>query len=289
MKLINKIGLSATLVALVASGCKQSEIPIYDNAHDAVRFAQKDDDNKEEKGYDVDARLFKASHSFIATPTLESHDYQLPIELIGLVADKDRTVAYKVDATSSTAPAGSYEIIGASIPAGKRSGKLTIRLKNSEALKVDEYKLYITLESSSDLAAGPRYYTRAELTWSQRIPTPQHPDLIATYNALIASDLQWDSRSTDCLSGSALRTIVEALKWYDWDDTKKHGSNANGSRYNNYKYLPRIETLISGNFHKGYALTLADYIKQYNEKNPDKKLIHDGGKLKGQEIKARTY
>lgn len=271
-------------------GCKKSEIPFYDAKHDAVRFAwREDENNKEEKGFDKDMGLFKASYSFVATPTAESHTYELPIELIGRVMDKERKVSYQVDDKATTAPSDSYEILGGIIPAGKRSGKLKIKLKNPEELKSKEYVLYVVLTKSEDLAAGPSLATRAELLWTRRILPPQYEGHYQTYNALIASEEQWNSKSTDYFSASALQVIVDALGWTDWDDLKKHGSKGNGSRYGNYKYLPLLNSIESGNFYRGYALALASYIKKYNEKNPDKPLIHDGGKLEGQPIKVRTY
>lgn len=281
--------LCTGLLFFASTGCKKSEIPLYDNQYDAVRYAWQEEGNKEEKGIDLDMQIFRASYSFISTPDAESYDYQLPVELIGHIADKDRVVAYKVDKEKTTAPDGSYEILGAHIPAGKRSGKLTVKLKNSDALRSEDYRLYIQLVKSDDLEAGPRVANMAELLWTRRVLPPTFPIFFRTYNALINSRLSWNSQEKDCFSFKALEVIVQALDWTDWGDTKKHGNKGNGPRYNNYNYLPRPDVIVSGDFHKGYALKLKAYIDQYNEKHPNDPLIHDGGELEGKPIEVRNY
>ena len=281
--------LYSTLGIVVLFGCTDSEIPFYKERYNAVRFPEKTEDNTETPGYDSDNQLFKANHSFIENQEAESFDYELPIELIGLIADSDRDVSYEIQANRSKAPAGSYKVLKSTIPAGKRSGAITIRLFNSPTLHSDEYYLAITLKGSEALAAGPPEYTRAILSWSMRIPAPVHPEHFKMYNALIDGHAVWNSKSEDYFSPNALRVIVNALKWYDWDDNKKHGNNRNGTRYYNYKYLPRLEIFSRGYQYKAYALTIADYIKTYNEKHPDAPLLHDAGMNKGKPIKAREY
>lgn len=276
-------------IIVLLSGCSKSEIPFYKEQYNAVRFPERTADNKEAPGYDSESGLFKVGYSFITTPEAKSFDYELPVELIGLVADSDRSVAYKIEADKSKAPAGSYEVLKAMIPAGKRTGAITIRLFNSDALHTDEYQLAIALTSSDALKAGPAKYVHALLSWSMRIPSPTHVEHFKMYNALIGGHDVWNSPSEDYFSPNALRVIVEALKWYDWDNIDKHGNNANGSRYYNYKYLPRIAIFDRGHEYKAYVLTIADYIKNYNEKHPDAPLLHDAGLNKGKPIKARIY
>lgn len=281
--------LCGIIATIFLTSCSQSEIPFYKEKYNAVRFPEKTADNKEAAGYKAEDSLFNANHSFITMPDTKSFDYQLPVELIGLVSENNRKVAYQINEAKSKAPKGSYEILKAEIPAGKRTGTITIRLFNQEALHTDEYHLAIVLKSSEDLKAGPVEYTRALLSWSMRIPKPTHTEHFKMYNALIEGHTVWNSPSEDYFSPNALRVIVEALKWYDWDDVKKHGNNVNSSRYYNYKYLPRLSIFNRGNEYKAYVLTIADYIKDYNEKHPNNPLVHDAGLNKGKPIKARVY
>ncbi len=273
----------------LCSSCQKSEIPFYDSTHNALRFPEKLSDNKEPRGYDEETEQFRVTHSFVASPNVKSYDYNLPVELIGLVSDADRNIAYKIDAEKSKAPAGSYEVLKSVLPAGKRSGAITIRLFNPDVLKSEEYKLHITLIASDALAQGPSKYVNAVLSWSRRIPNPVHPEHIKTYNALIEGHETWNSSEDNYFSPNALRVIVDALGWYDWDDLKKHGSNGNGSRYYNYKYLPCLSALQRGTQYKAYALVIADYIKKYNAEHPDQPLLHDAGLNKGKPIQARKY
>lgn len=288
MKFISYISGVAGIILLL-SGCVKSDIPFYEGKYNAVRFPEKLDDNTEPAGYDSENKIFKAHHSFIPMPDAKSFDYELPVQLIGLIADKDRDVAYTIEADGSKAPNGSYEVLKSTIPAGKRAGAITLRLFNNPALHTDEYYLTITLKGSETLAAGPTEYIRAVLSWSMRIPAPIHLEHIKMYNALIDGSISWDSESSDYISPNALRVIVEALKWYDWDDEKKHGNNRNGARFHNYKYLPRLEIFNRGHQYKAYALTVADYIHAYNTQHPNTPLLHDAGINKGKPIKARTY
>ncbi len=286
MKAIHKYIMA---VLLLCSACKESEIPFFDGTCNAVRFPEKTEDNNEPHGYNEETKLFNVSYSFVTTPNAKSFDYNLPVELIGLISDTDRDVAYTIDVGQSKAPIGSYEVLKSVIPAGKRSGAITIRLFNSVALKSDEYKLHITLIKSATLAPGPEAYIRAVLSWNERIPAPTHTDHFKTYNALIDGHTTFNSPDETYFSPNALRAIVEALKWYDWDDLKKHGNNRNGSRFYNYKYLPRFEVIHLGSQYKGYALVIADYIKRYNQAHPNAPLVHDAGVNKGKPIQARVY
>lgn len=279
------------LILLLFTDCKKSEIPFYNDEHNAVRFPQRagGSDDKEPAGYDELTATFRRTYSFVSTITAESYDYELPLELIGITKEVDRAVNYIIDTEHSTAPADSYQILKSVIPAGKRSGMITIRLFNTAALKEQEYKLQILLKPSQDLKVGPAELIKAELIWTARIPSPTNTRHLQTYNALIGGDPTWNSTSSDYYSPNALRVIVDALKWDDWDDLKKHGYSGNGSNYDKYKYLPRIEVITASNQHQAYALALAEYIEQYNAQHPDAPLLHDAGLNKGKRIEARKY
>jgi hypothetical protein len=127
------------------------------------------------------------------------------------------------------------------------------------------------------------------LSWNNAIPMPTNSNFIRTYNMLIKSSLSFISTSTSNYSPNALKAIVAALGWNDWDDYSVHGSKYNSPATGSYKYLPRYTWIYIDNSYKSYALKLADYINSYNTAHPEAPLRHDAGALKGQLIEARSY
>ena len=270
------------LPILLLSACTKSEIPTFDSEYDAIRFPKKDTFNEEAPGYDYESQLFKASYSFVSNPEDPSHDFEIPLELIGMVADRDRTVGYTIDTEQSDAPSDSYKVLSAIMPAGQRQGKIVIRIFNTPQLKEKTHRLFIRLTSSEDLHSGPSNLIQGTLSWGIRIPAPEFPDLLKTYNSIIQSDAPFNSSTNDYFSPNALEAIVAAMKWYDLGDY-------NGARYGMYKYLPAWQYIRTEHRWEAYAQTVADYIEEYNTKHPNAPLIHDAGKDKGKRIVARNY
>lgn len=281
----NIIYLLAALLLLGA--CKKSEIPTYDTDYMAVRFPTSNE--KDPSGWDENTQIFVRAFSFVGTKGTDSHDYSIPVFLIGPSSDKEYQIPYEIVVEETTAPDGAYKIKSATIPAGKQEGAIVVTLFNNELLGENEFVLVLKLKSSSELSTGPVEGLRAHLSWSNRIPTPPHEKLMQTYNALIDGTKEWNSVESTHFSPNALSAIVEGLQWFDWDDSVKHPTDYNGSRYENYKYLPRIEIITVGDLHKAYTLRVADYIADYNKRHPGAPLVHDAGELKGSPVKARIY
>lgn len=272
----------------VTGSCQTDDISVYNEEYNAVRFPVRSLVTWETDGYE--AGVFFAAYSFIDTPFINDTIYDLPVMLIGHPSNQERTISYRIDEEKSTAPAGSYKIQKAVIPPDTTVGYIQIQLYNLEALNDTTYQLFLTLQESDQLSIGPEAYINAMLSWNNAIPMPTNAYFVRTYNMLIGSSLSFISTSNANYSPNALKAIVAALGWTDWDDQEKHGIKYNPpGTYGSYKYLPRYNMIYNDNSYKSYALKLADYIKAYNEANPDAPLRHDAGGLKGELIVARTY
>lgn len=286
---MKKILFYIPFVALMLS-CSKDEINTYNESKDAVRFAANiqigshETDSVNGSYMSVDS-LLECNFSFIEYPDSESFTYDIPLTLIGKIADHDRIVKYKVESKSNAAD---YEIKEALIPAKKYTGHIRVILKNTTELNDTTYQLFIQLLSSADLKVGPSNYSKAKLTWNNQIPYPPHNNLRRSYNMLVYSTLNFVSTSAEIVSPNALRAIVAATGWNDWDNTDIHGNRTNGPAYGYYKYLPQYRWIYTGNSYKGYAAKLGDYLMKY-EKEHGSPLLHDAGSYKGQPIQARTY
>ena len=274
---------------IVVNSCETDGIGFYKEGYDAVRFPVTSLVGTEPAGYNSESGLFLAAFSFIDSPFASDTIYELPVMLIGHTSTVDRAISYRIDEEKTNAPAGSYEILEAVLPADSTVGFIYIQLMNREELNDTTYQVYLTLEGTSELSSGPKEYTAAMLSWNNAIPMPTNSNFIRTYNMLIESSLSFISTSTSNYSPNALKAIVAALGWNDWDDFEVHGSKYNAPSLGSYKYLPRYIWIYNDSSYKSYALKLADYLNAYNAAHPDAPLKHDAGNLKGQLIEARSY
>ena len=97
------------------------------------------------------------------------------------------------------------------------------------------------------------------------------------------------STSKACYSPNAMRAIVGATGWNDWDSYEVHGAKYNNpTTYKSYKYLPRYSWIYADNSYKGYAAKLKDWLKAYEESHGEP-LLHDAGSLKGKPVQARDF
>lgn len=287
-KYIYKLSLLSFLLCIL-TGCEKDEVMFYDSQNNSIRFPISDLSSYEPYGYDMATKQFRSSWTFADNPDIEYTIYDLPVMLIGNPTDNDRKISFEIS-DESYAPEGSYEILEAKIPAGEVKGHIRFKLYNVKELAEKTYFLLIKLGTSNELQVGPDQYLTANFLWNNSIPAFTNSYFTRTYNMLIKSSLGFTSTSTANYSSRALKTIVSALNWNDWDDYSVHGANYNSSTtYSSYKYLPRYTVIYLDNSYKSYAYMLSLYIAQYNQEHPDEPLIHDAGGLKGQRIEARSY
>jgi hypothetical protein len=109
---------------------------------------------------------------------------------------------------------------------------------------------------------------------------------------LIQSPLSFSSPSISYYSPNALKTIIAAFNWNDWDNPDAHPEYpAAYKRYftqANYKYLPHYILLNIEQSYSSFATQLGKYIEEYNSTHGTP-LLHDAGTLLGQPIEARKY
>lgn len=286
MKTIINSYITVFFAAVSMTGCQKEDIPYYDDTHDAVRFPVSNLSTWEVRGYEASSALFYTGYSFIENLFAEYAIYDIPLVLIGKSADHDRIVNFTIDTERSTAPNDSYEILESVVPADSIAGRIRIKLYNVEALDNEVYELRITLSESEELLLAPAKYTGAVMTWHNNLPAPGTTSLIRTYNYMIDSPVPYNSTSFEHYSPNALKTIVDALGWDNWDDYDIHGSYYNSD---GYKYLPRYTVINVNSRYKSYAVKLGVYIDAYNETHPNTPLVHNAGGQNGKPIKARIY
>jgi len=273
----------AVVLAGMMTSCGSEDIPTYNSEANAVRFSSDIAD-----GYS--GGVLYQSYSFASSPLDESMTVEIPLELVGKTADHDRAVSISVDQESSTAETGSYEILESYIPADTIAGNIKLKLYNVTGDST--YVLRLKINESAELKLGPSEYLTASVSWNNSLPAPNTTYTRRTYNMLIKGTSSFSSTSTAYYSPNALKTIVTALGWDDWDDPAAHPEYpAAFKRYftrSNYKYLPHYSLLYVENSHISFAAQLGEYIEQYNSTH-DTPLLHDAGQLEGQPIEARKY
>jgi len=230
-----------TAMAFAAVSCSTDEIDTFMVEENAIRFPGVTGGVNGDTyygGYNSSDRAYYGSYSFIENPTAEWTEYLIPMNVIGTVSEKDRTVKVQVVAEETTAPQDAYQIVDAVIPAGEREGFIRINIANTAELLTTSYQLKLTLQESADFKLGPKEYLNAILMWNNILPAPTNNNLKRSYNMLIAGETNFISTSLNSYSTSAHLAIVDALGWYDWGDNTVHGSQANTATYDNfYNYL----------------------------------------------------
>ena len=281
-----------TAMAFAAVSCSTDEIDTFMVQENAIRFPGVTGGVNGDTyygGYNSSDRAYYGSYSFIENPTAEWTEYLIPMNVIGTVSEKDRTVKVQVVAEETTAPQDAYQIVDAVIPAGEREGFIRINIANTAELLTTSYQLKLTLQESPDFKLGPKEYLNAILTWNNILPAPTNSNLKRSYNMLINSSLAFTSMSMNNYSTSAHLAIVDALGWDDWGDAEAHPGKSNPASMDNYyNYLPRYTWIYTGDLYKAYAKKLDDYLKAY-EAEHGAPLLHDGGNLIGQPVQARQY
>lgn len=281
-----------TAMAFTAVSCSTDEIDTFMVEENAIRFPGVTGGANGDTyygGYSSAERAYYGSYSFIENPTADWTEYLIPLNVIGTVSEKDRTVNVQVVAEGTTAPQDAYEIVDAVIPAGEREGFIRINIANTAELLETSYQLKLTLQESADFKLGPKEYLNAILMWNNILPAPTNNNLKRSYNMLIAGEASFISTSLNSYSTSAHLAIVDALGWDDWGDATVHGSQANPVTMDNaYNYLPRYTWIYMGDLYKAYAKKLDDYLKAY-EAEHGTPLLHNGGKLIGQPVQARKF
>ena len=270
-------------VALMATGCSTDDIDTFAEQENAIRFPGVSAKDTYYSGYNSADGYFWGTYSFLENPNEEWMEYQLPVNIVGKVSDKEREVLVTIVEEESTAPKNSYEILGGSILANEREGFVRIRIANTPDLLTKTYQIKVILQKTDDFKLGPKAYLTAVLTWNNILPAPTVNNYRRSYNLIVKGHKTPTSTSADYYSTSAHLAIVRALGWNDWGNQEIHGSKFNKDGYN---YLPHYNWVYQGDLYKAYAKILDEYLKAYEAEHGEP-LLHDGGKLIGQPVEAR--
>lgn len=279
-------------VVLFFAACSKDGIDTYQESKASVRFLSTSlcwaEAELGGKAYSSADQAVFVSYSFLENQMASYVEYDIPVALIGKTSKEDRKVSYSI-LDSSTAPTGSYEMMEAVVPADSIYGYIRIKLYNQPELSEQTYELNLKIEGNEQLAAGPAAYLTAHLSWNNQIPEPPHNNLVRSYNLLVKGMASMVSTSKACYSPNAMKAIVLATGWNDWDDVSVHGNQANVSAaYQHYKYLPNYAWIYIDQSYLGYQAKLNDWLKKY-EKETGSPLLHDAGSLKGKPVEARGY
>lgn len=306
--------LFAICLSVVAGACGKEDIPTYDNTYSALRFLdsneiskfftrEKIDQQDQTFNYYANDSLFQATYSFISDPVATSKEMFMPVIVVGKAVDYDREIAYRIVGDKTTAPAGSYEITDAVVPAGTLYGFLRVNVKNVPELADETYLLQIELQATDEMILGPEDLLKGQFSWNaDLLPLPMNTNYTASFNLLIQSPVAATSTVATYYNLSAHKVILAATGWDFWDDRakamEKYGTWGAVGYYASikYPYMPRRNFLLQGDYNKVFAAKIADYIDSYNKEHPGAPLLHDAGinpdkpnPLAGQPIEARKY
>ena len=166
MKKIYSIWALGALLAL--SSCSKDDISTYSEQEAGVRFLatklSKAEDELGGSAYSPSDQILYENYSFIDNPMDNSHEYDIPVALIGMTSKVDRKVGCEVLETS-TAPEGSYEIVEAVIPAGEMYGHIRVKVFNSEDLNSKTFPLVLKLMLRRISLGIARYLSLLITTW----------------------------------------------------------------------------------------------------------------------------
>jgi len=95
-------------------------------------------------------------HSFANYPAVPEKQLLLPLQIMGKLEDRDRTVQVEIDPSGTTAAAGEYELgQHIVIPAGSTKGNLPLKIKVSPRLETGKVQLTLRLKPSADFGVEP--------------------------------------------------------------------------------------------------------------------------------------
>ncbi len=234
MKRIKIIAFSLFIAGLsFMSSCDEDEIMTFDNTSYAG----------------IDFTETSKSYSFLTNPDSETID-TIEVEIVGDTTNYDRTFNVSIVDSLTTSPAGQYEVIGGTVPAGSLTGSLLVKLYKTEELDDTTYTIGFQVADSEDFTVGAVEYNQFKLSFTNDVVVP-------TWTYFRYFFCRYSSKQ-------CYRIFVQTTGLTDF------------TRYIYYDY--------------GYAgaqalgTVFGDYIMQWNLDHPDNHLKHDDGTMEGQDI-----
>ncbi len=157
--------LFAMALGLAFSACSKDEVPLYDTENaNFIEFV----------GASEDTTAF----SFMFHPEVAAggtYDLAIPVKILGLAKDKDRTYTVTVVDTLTTAEAGKHYTMPETtvFRAGMYEDTLYVKLHSTADLKTNVVSLGIRIENNSEFFAGQPDYRESIWHISDKIAQPE--------------------------------------------------------------------------------------------------------------------
>lgn len=256
------------LAAVVLAGCEKDDPTRYDMSQGRVCFpGATPDELAEHPGYSKTDSVFYASTTFkqqaagAATAVIE-----VPVKLIGGAAATDRQIGYGILDEGTTAQSGQYEILSATVPAGKSYGAIRIEVRYTPELDAEERSLTLRLTDSPDLLAGIDIYLKATVSWHNMLPRPVTNKQWSTYNAFIESEIASANTSPAAYSQAGHQLLADA---FGWEVLPEWGPD--------YSY-----------YIDAWRARATAWYDAWKAANPGQKRIHESGSMQDREVTIRT-
>jgi hypothetical protein len=237
---MNKLFFIAMVLIVSATSCAKKDLTPF-IASDAINF--------------IDTNQVAYEYSFLGNPNPD-HVYELPVRIVGNVADHDRTFnAVAVKDSATNAPDELYEILGGYVKAGQFRGFLRVKLKMAPQLATSKVSLRLKLASSADFTAGTNENSTFIIRWTGQVVIPSW-SIFRLYFTTAASTNAYN-----------LIVFTTGLKTLSAGEHARLG-------------IPAAQSL---------ATAFGDYVKQWNLDHPNDILKHNDGTLAGQAIVPLYY
>lgn len=142
----NKILWWALISILMLQACEKDELTAF-KIKSGIGFYKEG----------IDAGRDSLSMSFaILKDNIVADTIELPLRIVGKVADVDRVVTVIADPEKTTAIAESYDILPTTVLAGEYTTTLKIRINRIPELKEKEARLWLILQPSNELQVGAK-------------------------------------------------------------------------------------------------------------------------------------
>lgn len=167
------------LAAATIAGCEKDDPKRYDMSQGRVCFpGAAPNETTEYPGYSKTDSTFYASITFKQQPEGATKAViEVPVKLIGSATGSDRQIGVRILDEGTTAQPGQYSLLGATIPAGETYGAIRIEVEKSDELDTQQRVLMLRLTDSPDLLVGLHNYLKANISWHNMLPRPDHTAL----------------------------------------------------------------------------------------------------------------
>jgi len=121
--------------------------------------------------------------SFVSYPadTVEKVIY-VDAQIMGEVADRDRTVNIAIDNEKTTAAASQYEVPQTvTVPSGQASGRFAVVLKRDASLEKKSVRLRLNVAESADFKVGVNEDNHITFIWNDVLSKPQNWDALEAF------------------------------------------------------------------------------------------------------------